>query len=432
MRASRYMNPIQTASVIIFLLTIILIVTERIHRMYAALLGSGAMVFVGAVSAEEVLHFIDIEILGVIVGMMLLVRGAERSGIFNVFAKKITKASKSITSFAIIMMVLTFVLSIFLENIGGMLIMATITIPLAKSLKIKPETFLIFQAIIVNIGGMMLLMSSIPNIIVAVEGGISFSAFLVNIAPIGMILFVVTLLIFLRVFGSEVEKGITQEMRALEFSDWVNISVRELDEEGEVWRMAVAALIMVFTIIGFAVYDQFGLTPAFVAMAGGFLMIMFSGEGPVESLRGIDWSTVIFLAGLFVLVNCLDHNGLIDMLSDWMLNFVDSLPLNVPTAVMWISAVPSGVIDNIPLTATLAPVMNRWIQAGASPKIWWGLVLGANLGGCLTPIGSPSSIIAIGVAEREGHPIPLGRFFVICFGVTMVNLIVSSIYLYFL
>jgi Na+/H+ antiporter NhaD/arsenite permease-like protein len=221
-------------------------------------------------------------------------------------------------------------------------------------------------------------------------------------------------------------------MRSIEFSDWVNISLMELDEKGEVWRMAVAALIMVFTIIGFAVYDQFGLTPAFVAMAGGFLMIMFSGEGPVESLRGIDWSTVIFLAGLFVLVNSLDHNGLIDMLSDWMLNFVDSLPLNVPTSVMWISAVPSGVIDNIPLTATLAPVMNRWIQAGASPKIWWGLVLGANLGGCLTPIGSPSSIIAIGVAEREGHPIPLGRFFVICFGVTIVNLFVSSIYLYFL
>ena len=426
------MNPIQTASVIIFLLTIVLIVTERIHRMYAALLGSGAMVFVGAVSAEEVLHFIDIEILGVIVGMMLLVRGAERSGIFNLFAKKITKASNSITSFAIVLMLLTLILSMLLNNIGAMLIVATITIPLAKALKIKSETFLIFQAIIVNIGGMMLLMSSIPNIIVAVEGGISFSSFLVNIAPIGIILFVVTLLIFLRVFGSEVEKGIAQEMRSIEFSDWVNISLMELDEKGEVWRMAVAALIMVFTIIGFAVYDQFGLTPAFVAMAGGFLMIMFSGEGPVESLRGIDWSTVIFLAGLFVLVNSLDHNGLIDMLSDWMLNFVDSLPLNVPTAVMWISAVPSGIVDNIPLTATLAPVMNRWIQAGASPKIWWGLVLGANLGGCLTPIGSPSSIIAIGVAEREGHPIPLGRFFVICFGVTIVNLFVSSIYLYFL
>ena len=425
------MNTVQTASVIIFLLTIIIVATERIHRMYASLLGSGAMVLVGAVSAEDILHFIDVEILGVIVGMMFLVRGAERSGIFNLFAKKITKASKSLTSFAIIMMVLTFLLSIFLENIGGMLIMATITIPLAKSLKIKPDTFLIFQAIIVNIGGMMLLMSSIPNIIVAVEGGLSFSSFLVNIAPIGIILFVVTLLIFLRVFSSEVQKGITEEMRSIEFSDWVNISLMELDEDGEVWRMAVAALIMVFTIIGFAVYDQIGLNPAFVAMTGGFLMLMFSGERPRESMSGIDWSTVLFLAGLFVLVNSLDHNGLIDMLSDWMLNFVDSLPLNVPTAVMWISAVPSGVIDNIPLTATLAPVMSRWIQEGATADVWWGLVLGANLGGCLTPIGSPSSIIAIGVAEREGHPIPLRRFFKICLGVTMVNLLVSSIYLYF-
>ena len=196
--------------------------------------------------------------------------------------------------------------------------------------------------------------------------------------------------------------------------------------------MAVAALIMIFTIIGFAVYDQIGLTPALVAMAGGYLMLMFSGEGPAKALRGIDWSTVIFLAGLFVLVNGLDKNGLIDMLSDWMLNFVVNLPLNLPTAVMWISAVPSGVVDNIPLTATLAPVMSRWIQEGASADVWWGLVLGANLGGCLTPIGSPSSIIAIGIAEREGHPIPLGRFFIICFGVTIVNLLVSTIYLYFL
>ena len=426
------MNFIQTASVIIFLLTIIIVATERIHRMYASLLGVGAMVWVGAVGAEEVLYFIDIEILAVIVGMMLLVRGAERSGIFNLFAKKITRASRSLISFAIILMFLTLILSIFLENIGGMLIMATITIPLARSLKIKSETFLIFQAIIVNIGGMMLLMSSIPNIIVAVEGGLSFSSFLFNIAPIGAILFVVTLLIFLRVFRSEVEKGITQEMRSLEFSDWVDLSVMELDEEGEIWRMAVAALIMIFTIIGFAVYDQLGLTPAFVAMAGGYLMLMFSGEKPMEALRGIDWSTVLFLAGLFVLVNCLDKNGLIDMLSDWMLNFVVNLPLNLPTSVMWISAVPSGLIDNIPLTATLAPVMNRWIQEGASAKVWWGLILGANLGGCLTPIGSPSSIIALGVADREGHLISLRRFFIICFGVTIVNLLISTIYLYFL
>jgi Na+/H+ antiporter NhaD/arsenite permease-like protein len=426
------MNAVQTASVIIFLLTIILVATERIHRMYASLLGSGAMFLVGAVDAGEILHFIDIEILSVIVGMMLLVRGAESSGIFNFIAKKIIKASKSLTAFAIVLMFLTFILSIFLENIGGMLVAATITIPLARSLKIKPDTFLIFQAIIVNIGGMMLMMSSIPNIIVAVEGGISFYSFLVNIAPVGVILFVVTLLIFLRVFRSEVGKGITQEMRNLEFSDWVEISVMELDKEKEVWRMAVAALIMFFTIIGFSLYDQLGLTPAFVAMLGGSLMIMFSGEGSVKALRGIDWSTVIFLAGLFVLVNCLDKNGLIDMLSDWMLNFVVNLPFNLPTAVMWLSAVPSGIVDNIPLTATLSPVMSRWINEGASVDIWWGLVLGANLGGCLTPIGSPSSIIAVGIAEQEGYPIPLGRFFIICFGVTMVNLIVSTIYLYFI
>ena len=301
----------------------------------------------------------------------------------------------------------------------------------------------------------MLLMGSIPNIIVAVEGGLSFSSFVINIGPLGVILFAVTVLIFVRVFSAEVEKDIKHELlraesgewvdqsigsevktdikhelRSIEFGEWVDLSIREFGSVGR-GRQSMAAVIMTGTIIGFAVYDRLGLTPALVALTGGSLMLMLSEEEPTEALRRVDWPTVLFLAGLFIMINGMEKIGLIEMLSISISKLVGSLSLDMPIAVMWLSAMPSGLIDNVPLTATFAPIMRRLVMEGASTSIWWGLVLGANLGGCLTPIGTPSSIVALGVAEREGQPIPMGRFFRICFGVTMVQLMISTIYLYF-
>ena len=194
----------------------------------------------------------------------------------------------------------------------------------------------------------------------------------------------------------------------------------------------MAAVIMAGTIMGFALYDRLGLTPALVALTGGCLMLMLSGEKPSEALGEVDWSTVFFLAGLFVMINGMNEVGLIEILSKGMLDLAGKWPENLPIAVMWLSAVPSALIDNIPLTATFAPIIQRWVTRGLSTDIWWGLVVGANLGGSLTPIGSPSSILVIGVSEQEGHPIPLGMFFKICFGVTMIHLFVSMIYLYIL
>lgn len=424
------MNVIQTVSVSIFALTLILIATEKFHRTYVALLGSGAMLLAGAVKAEEVLHLIDIDILAVIVGMMILVRGAENSGVFNRIATKIMKSSRSINSFAVILMSFTMVLSILLNNIGAMLISATITIPMTRSLKLKPDTFLIFQSIIANLGGLMLLMSSIPNIIVAVEGGLSFSSFIIKAAPVGIILFIFTTLMFIRVLGSELEESVVQDLRSMEFQDWVKLSIEDYGEEKIGRGQIISAVVMALTIIGFAVYDLIGLTPAIVALAGGLAMILFSGEGPTEYLQGIDWSTIFFLAGLFVIINGMDNVGLIEMLSTRMLDLIEGLHIEKSIAIMWLSALPSGIIDNIPLTATFAPMISRWIAEGVSKDVWWGLVLGANIGGCLTPIGSPSSIIALGVAEQEGYPISLSRFLKICLGITTVNLLISTLYLY--
>jgi Na+/H+ antiporter NhaD/arsenite permease-like protein len=444
------MNLVQIISLTIFLITIILIATEWIERAYTALLAAGATFLIGAVPPREFLDFIDIKILGVIIGMMLLVNGAEKSGIFNSISVRILNASKSPTSFAIILLSFTAFLSMILNNIGAMLISASITITMTKALKMKSEILLIFQAIIANLGGMMLLMSSIPNIIIAIEGGISFLEFIYHIAPLAIVLFILTILVFLRVFNqenqneliqnnkltehnelTEVDK-LTDEMKAQEFSNWIELAVRELRLVGGRGKQTVAGLILAGTILGFTVYDQFGLTPAFVGMTGGVIMMMVFNKEPSDALKEIDWSTVFFLAGLFTMINGMVGIGLIEVISDGMLGLAGRLPSFLPITVMWLSALPSALIDNIPLTATFAPIIKLWVSEGLSKNTWWGLVVGANLGGNLTPIGSPSNILVLGVSKMEGRPIKLSTFFRYCFLITMLHLIVTSIYMYIL
>ena len=221
-------------------------------------------------------------------------------------------------------------------------------------------------------------------------------------------------------------------MKAQEFSNWIELAVRELRVVESGGKQTVAGLILAGTILGFAIYDQYSLTPAFVAMTGGVIMMMVFNKEPSDALKEIDWSTVFFLAGLFTMINGMVGIGLIEVISEGMLGIAGRWPSFLPITVMWLSAFPSAVIDNIPLTAAFAPIIKLWVSEGLSTNTWWGLVVGANLGGSLTPIGSPSNIIVLGVSEMEGRPIKLSTFFRYCFLITMMHLIVSTIYIYIL
>lgn len=422
----------QILALLVFILIFILIGTEAIHRTYAALLGAFGMVAIGAVRPDELLSFIDVEILGVVLGLFLLVEGAERSGLFQLLASKIMRNSKSPTMFAVILLSFTMILAVFMSNIGAMLVMAIITITMARSLKLKPQTFLIFQSILSNIGGMMLLMSSIPNVIIAIEGGLSFEAFVLNVLPLGVILYVLTLLIFIKIFKSELTPTPEDELRDLEFNEWMerSIEISGLRVSGGGWDQILAAAIVICTIIGFIVYDTLKLTPAFVALAGGGLMLLTQSKEPTDVLSDIDWSTILFLAGLFVMINGMEKIGWIDIVSENLSNIIGSTPLKASVSIMWLSGFASSVIDNIPLSTSLAPivkdlVVNKWWKV-----IWWGLIIGVNLGGNITPIGSPSTIIAIGVSEQEGYPISFKRVLKIGLLLTILHLIISMLYLY--
>ncbi|UCD45120.1 MAG: anion permease [Candidatus Bathyarchaeota archaeon] len=426
------MNSVQGLSVLVFIVVFILIAVEAIHRTYAALSGAFIMVFIGAVKPDELLQFLDIEILAVIFGLFLLVRGAERSGLFQLTAVQIMRSSRSPTSFAVILLSFTVILAVFVSNIGAMLIMASITITMARSLKIRPQTLLVFQAVVINVGGMTLWTGSIPNIIIGIEGGLSFTDFVWNILPLGLILYGVTIIIFIRMFGDDFTPEPEAEFRDMEFDEWIEraIEVSGIRATGMSLSMASAALVLGLTIVGFMVYERYNLTVEFVALFGGFLMVILQSSDPSGVLRDIDWSTILFLGSLFVMINGLAKIGIIEMLSQALANVLGRSPLKAAVSMMWLSGITSSIVDNIPLSTSLAPVVKDMVVFDSWRVLWWGLVIGANLGGNMTPIGSPSNVITIGVSEQEGYPIPFNMFLKIGFGLTMLYFLISMAYIY--
>lgn len=426
------MNLVQGLAVLVFIAIFVLIAIEAIHRTHAALLGAFIMVAIGAISPGELLHFIDLEILAVVLGLFLLVKGAEESGLFHLLAVQIMKNSKSPSAFAVILLSFTVILAIFVSNIGAMLVMASITVTMAKSLKIKPQTLLIFQAIVINVGGMTLWMGSIPNIIIGIEGNLSFMDYVRNVLPLGIILYVVTLLIFIRVFKKDLTPEPEDEFKYLEFDEWIEraIEVSGLQATSIDLSQFLAAIVMLGTIIGFMTYEMFDMPPAFVAVAGGVFMMIIQSREPSKILKEIDWSTILFLGGLFIMINGLGKIGIIEIVSKALSDLIGATPFTASISLMWLSGIASSIIDNIPLATSLAPITKGLVVDETWNLLWWGLVIGANLGGNMTPIGSPSTIIAIGVSEQEGYPISFSRFIKIGLGLSIIYFIISTLFLY--
>ncbi len=423
----------QGLAVLVFVVVFILIAIEAIHRTYASLLGALLFVLLGAVSPEDILarDFIDIEILAVVLGLFFLVRGAERSGLFQFLAVKIMRSSKSPTAYAVILLSLTFFLAIFVSNIGAILIMASITITMARSLKIKPQTFMVFQAVVINVGG-ILWTGSIPNIIIGIKGDLSFMDFILNVLPLGFLLYLATLVVFIQLFKKDFTPQPEAEFRDLEFDEWIEraIEVSGLQGSGIDRSSGAAAVVMLLTIVGFISYESLNLTPAIVALTGGFLMMITQTREPQGILRDIDWSTLLYLSGLFIMINGLSEIGVIGSLAVWLSNLIGSNPLYSSINLMWLSGIASSVVDSIPLSSSLSPIVKDLVVNESWGLLWWGLVIGANLGGNMTPIGSPSNVITIGISEQEGYPISFTMFLKLGLSLTILYFIISMGYIY--
>jgi Na+/H+ antiporter NhaD/arsenite permease-like protein len=303
---------------------------------------------------------------------------------------------------------------------------------MARSLKIRPQILMVFQAVVINVGGMTLWTGSIPNIIIGIEGNLSFMDFIFHVMPLGVLLYLVTLVVFLRHFKKDFTPQPEAEFRDLEFDEWIEraIEVSGLQGSRINSNSVAAAVMLLLTIVGFMTYESLNLTPAFVALTGGFLMMIIQTREPQGVLREIDWSTLFFLSGLFIMINGLSEIGVIGSLAAWLSNLIGLNPLYASINLMWLSGFASSVVDNIPLSSSLAPIVRDLVVNESSRLLWLGLVIGANLGGNMTPIGSPSNVITIGISEQEGYPISFTMFLKLGLSLTILYFIVSTGYLY--
>ena len=414
--------------VLILVMVYALIITEIVHKSIAALIGAamgGVVGFLfGLFNAQDVVGFIDLRTLGIIIGVMILVEVSRGSGLFQFIALKAIKASGyRPRRLFVIFCLLTAFLGGIIGNITTMLIVGTLTVLTLVPLRINPVPFLIAEAIITDIGSLMTLIGNIPAILISRSAGWTFLQFTLLSMPFSLTLvFVVTNILLFR-FKEDIPKTFKSEMTILEEMDpWVVVTDKKL-----FWK---SLIILALTITLFIIYDRIGLTLEVVAMLCGILLLFLSGVDPEDVLRNLDWGTIFFFIGFFVLIGSVEKSGLLEEIAKGLSHVVGSNLLIAVLMLVWIGGLLSAVIDNIAMTLTLIPVVKDLsVLTGLNiTPLWWALLYGAVFGGNFTPIASPTGIIMLGIAKKEGYDISFKEFVKIGAPLAILQIFISYMY----
>jgi Na+/H+ antiporter NhaD/arsenite permease-like protein len=412
-----------------FVAAYVLIATERIHRVAAALWGAAAMVVLGAVDAHTAFFSeetgVDWNVIGLLLGMMIIVSVVKQTGVFEYLAIWSAKRARGRPYAVMVMLVLiTAVASALLDNVTTVLLVAPVTLFVCDRLGVPPVPFLIAEAMASNIGGTATLIGDPPNIIIASKSGLTFNDFLVNLAPIVVVLVGVFLVMCRFMFA-----------RHLVVDPEHVADVMELDER-EVIRdsrlLVHCGVVLGLVMVGFVGHSVFGLEPSLVALLGAGALVAISRLEPREYLEDVEWATLVFFMALFVMVGALVEVGVMANVGDWLVEAVGDNYLAAGAALVWGSAGLSGIVDNIPYVATMAPVVQDLVRAGdgssQAQALWWALALGSDLGGNATAVGASANVVIIGIAARNGHPISFWKFTKYGLLVTVVTVAITWLY----
>ncbi len=415
----------------IFLVVYVLIATERVPRVVAVLGGVAGVFAVGIVGAQESFYSeetgIDWNVIFLLLGMMLVVAGLRRTGLFEFMAIWSAKRTRGRPyPLLVLLTTLTAVASAMLDNVTTVLLVAPVTLLVCSRLKLNPIPFLIAEVLASNIGGASTLVGDPPNIIIGSRADLSFVDFLVNLGPIILIAMVAFLLLSRWVFRD----AFTYDADAAH-------SVMQLDEREAIAdpKLLVRGLVvLVFVLIGFVLQRTLGIDPSIVALLGGGAM-MLAVPGPTEEyMKHVEWETLVFFMGLFVLVGALVQVGAIDTLATALTDAVDGDPVAATFGILFGSAALSAIVDNIPYVATMSPVVEQLAANDPSLNpgnvLWWSLALGADLGGNATAIGASANVVVIGIAKRYGYPISFWQFTRYGLLVTVVTVVMCVPYLW--
>ena len=409
-------------AIIVFAAALALIATERVDRTKVALAGMVVVLLTQTIGQEEAIEAIDWNTLGLLAGMMVMVKVTEPTGVYAWLAIQAGQISRG-RPFAVLLAlaVTTAVLSAFLDNLTTILLIVPITFLLADALDIDPIPLIIVEILVSNIGGTATLIGDPPNILIAGATDLSFMAFIVNLAPIVVVTFGVIVAGLYVVFRRRLQVSPEARARVMELDP-----ASAIEDPAELKRTVP---ILVATILVFFAHQALHLEPATVAMTGATVML-FASRAPLErALASIEWPTLFFFIGLFVLVGALEERGAIDEVAQGIASLTGGNRSAELLGIAWASALGSGIVDNIPFTAAMIPVVDSLQGGGGDDAYWWALSLGACFGGNATIIAAAANVAAAGLTARAGRPIGFMEFLRIGMSVTIVSMVLVTAYI---
>lgn len=419
-------------SAIILIVAYIFIAWEKISKVTIALLGASITLFLGLLASDKTvgetahyfINFIDFNVVFLLVSMMMIVHISARSGIFKWLANeilKLTKGKPKLVLFALA--VFTAVASAFLDNVTTVILVMPITFAACKKLDINPVIFLITEILCSNIGGTATLIGDPPNIIIGSAAGFSFMDFVKELTGIVTVIMLVTIGLMVFLFRKQL-KSTPEKMD----------EVAKIDNSRSIRSMPLAirsVIVLALVILGFVTHDITHIPTYLVAMMGASFLLAF--EKPHKVLMNVEWNTIFFFIGLFIIIGGLEAAGGIDLMAKWLLNVAQGSQDTMAFIILWASGILSGIIDNIPYTATMAPMLAT-IQGIEGVEythpLWWCLALGACLGGNMTIIGAAANVIVCETAHKHGFKISFMEYLKYGVTITLLSLLLSTAYIY--
>ena len=419
------MTPSQIVASIIFLVTLVVILTERIHRTTAAGLGAAVMVIVGIemgfYSQEEALLAVDFNTLGLLLGMMILVRLLEETGFFQYVA--ILTGKRSGGSPWVLLVILgttTTFLSMLLDNVTTVILIAPVTILIADILGINPIPLLLSEAILSNVGGVATLVGDPPNVIIGSAADFSFNDFLIHLAPIVIVAWLAALVTLRFLFRKELKE------RPKNIDALMKIDEREALKNPKNARKLL--IILGIVIVFFFLHSQLHLQPATVAMGGAALGLLWVRTNVEETFSHLEWGVLLFFTGLFVLVGGLEASGVLGILATGIIDLATNNLLMACVVLLWVAAIVSAVVDNIPFTIAMVPVIISLGNMGVpTSPLWWALALGAGFGGNGTALGATANVVVVSLSEKTRFPISMKIWLKKGFPVMLVTCAIATV-----
>jgi Na+/H+ antiporter NhaD/arsenite permease-like protein len=424
--------------ILVFLVVYFFIATEIVDKTIAALIGAGLMIGLHLIGYEEALHAIDLNVLFLLIGMMIVVNTLTDTGVFEWLAIKLARLAKGNgLLIAVFFMLLTAFLSAFLDNVTTVILMAPITILLCQLLEIPAVPILIMEAVFSNIGGTATLVGDPPNILIGSQTALSFNDFLANLSPVVLVIVVVLLGLMVLMFRKAI-KTTPQTRKRIETSR---------PEKAILQPIVLKKALVVFGLIlaGFFAGRALEIEPGIIALAGAMIMVLVCKKDIHHSLLHVEWNTILFFSGLFMMISALEHAHVFEKMGEMILHLCNGNLMATALTILWFSAIASAIVDNIPLVMAMIPLVKgivpifaqqmgiddaALIHTQIAEPLLWSLALGACLGGNGTLVGASANVVIAQVANRNNCPITFWSFTKYGFPFMIVSLLIAHLYLY--